>query len=86
MVTTVRDSGVKNRDHIPEPGHREVGAHEKRSKPNGPSDGHNVLDRVGINGDNTSWSSPLMMYLVTMFVEFWMMEKPGCTQEFIIFH
>ena len=53
-----------------------MGSHEKRTKPDGPSDGDNILNRVGINGDNSSWSSPLVVNLVTVFVQFWMMQEP----------
>ena len=83
VVATMGDGRTKPGYHIPEPGHREVGAHEKGTKPDGQSDGHNVLNRVGINGDDTGWSRPLMMNLVTMFVEFWMVKKPEGTQKFM---
>lgn len=77
VVATMWDGGVEYRDHIPEPGHGEVGSHEKWTKPDGPRDRDNILNRVGINGDDASWSSPLVVNLMTVFVEFWMMQEPG---------
>ena len=54
-----------------------MGSHEKWTKPDGPNDRNNILNGVGINGDDASWSSPLVVNLVTMFVELWMMQESG---------
>ena len=49
-----------------------MGSHDKGTEPNRQGDGNDVLDRVRVDGDNASWSGPLVVNLVAMLVEFWM--------------
>lgn len=76
MIATVRDSGANSRNHIPQPGHREMGAHDEWTRPNWQGDGYDVLYWVGVDGHDPSWGCPLVVNLVTVLIEFWMVKKP----------
>ena len=75
MVAIMSNSSVEQCYNIPEPGHREVGAHEKGTEPNWPQIGEDVFNRVGIDRDDASWSRPLVVDLVDVLVELGMMKE-----------
>lgn len=77
MVATVSHSGVEQGHRVPEPSDREMGAHDERAEPDRPDVGEDVLNRVGVDRDDAGWSSPLVMDLVNVLVEFWMMKEPA---------
>ena len=45
----MRNGSVEHCYSVPEPGNREVGTHEKRTKPDRPQVGQNVFNGVGID-------------------------------------
>ena len=53
-----------------------MGAHDECPKPDGPHVGENMLNGVGIDGDDSSWSCPLMVDLVDVLVELWVVKEP----------
>ena len=82
VVATVSHGGIEYCHGVPQPCHGEVGTHDEGTEPDGPQVGQKVLNRVGIDGDDTSGGSPLMMDLVDVLVEFWMMKKPACINSY----
>ena len=76
VVSTVRNSSVKHSHRVPEPGHREVRAHEERTKPHRPNIRQDVLNRVGVDWDYPSRGGPLVVDLVDVLVELWMVKEP----------
>ena len=76
MVAIVWDSGVEHCYSVPEPGHREVGAHDEGTKPDRQQIGENMLNRVGIDWDDASWSCPLVVDLMDVLIELGMMKEP----------
>ena len=49
MVAIMRNGSVKHCYSVPEPGHRDVGAHDEGAKPERQQVGENMLNRVGID-------------------------------------
>ena len=75
MVATVRNSGVCNDKSVPQPDHREVGAHDERPKNSREEVDHEVLQRVAVDGGNSNWSCPLVVGLVDVLVQTRVVEK-----------
>ena len=76
MVAIVWDGGVEHCYSVPEPGHREVGAHDEGTKPDRQQIGENMLNRVGIDWDDASWSCPLVVDLMDVLIELGVMKEP----------
>jgi hypothetical protein len=53
-----------------------VGAHDEGPKPDGQQVGENMLNRVGVERDDASWSRPLMVDLVEVLVELRVVKEP----------
>lgn len=53
-----------------------MGAHNECPKPDGPQVGENMLNRMGIDRDDASWSCPFVVDLVDVLVEPWVVKKP----------
>lgn len=49
MVATMRTGSVQHCYSVPEPGHREMGAHDEGAKPDGEQVGENMLNRVRVD-------------------------------------
>lgn len=45
----MRNSSVEHCYSVPQPGHREMGAHDKGTEPDRPNIGENVFNGVGID-------------------------------------
>ena len=67
-------NGVEYGQGVPDPDHREVGAHDERTHPHRPNVGEDVFDRMGVDRDDTSGGGPLVVDLVDVLVKLRMME------------
>ena len=77
--------GVEDSHGVPQPGDGEMGAHDEWTEPDRPDVGEDVLYGVGVDGDDSSGGSPLVVDLVNVLVEPGMVKQPvwagGCLME-----
>ena len=69
MVAAVRDDGRCLGDHQPHAHGANVGTHDHRTQHGRQGVGEDLLDGVGVDGDDADRGRPLMMLLVNVLVE-----------------
>ena len=68
--------GVEHGHGIPQPHHREVGAHDEAAHVEGYDVGQDVLYWVGVDADDGERSSPLVVLLVEVFIQPSVVQEP----------
>ena len=63
-----------------------MGSHNECPKPDGPQVGENMLNRMGIDRDDASWSCPFVVDLVDVLVELRVVKEPVHKKKLIKNH